>query len=68
MTPSRVNVVPYVGAFATVISARPTMKNKNIRASRVFVPFGAALNSFQIKIPHTAATIVAPWPSEYEIA
>lgn len=34
----------------------------------LLVPFGASLNSFQIKTPHAAATMVAPCPRPYEIA
>jgi hypothetical protein len=45
-----------------MIIPRPIAKNMNINARSLFVPEGAFLNSFQMKTPHNAATIVAPCP------
>lgn len=55
-------ISPYID-LDKIINASPIKKSKIIRLSSLLVPFGAALNSFQIKMPHIAATIVAPCPS-----
>ena len=46
------------------------IKNKEfiVQTAKVFVPFGAFLNSFHTKTPQAAATIVAPCPKPYDIA
>lgn len=46
--------------LAVMIKPKPTTYKTNIRASSLFVPAGADLNSLQIKTPQNAATIVAP--------
>ena len=43
-----------------IINASPTINDKNMTVSSLFVPGGAALNSFQINTPQNAPTIVAP--------
>lgn len=49
--------------LANIINEIPVIKNKNIRPINKLLPFGASLNSFQIKTPQIAATMVAPCPS-----
>src|SRR5262249_10559737 len=53
---------------ASTIRANPLRKHPNMAVSNLLVPAGAARNSFQMKTPQKAATIVAPCPSPYEIA
>ena len=45
-----------------IISPKPEKKSISINASSKFIDLDAPLNSFQINIPHKAATIVAPCP------
>ena len=47
----------------TIISTKPEIKRISISVSNRLVDFEAPLNSFQMKRPHKAATIVAPCPS-----
>ena len=47
----------------TIISTKPEIKRISISVSNRLVDFEAPLNSFQMKSPHKAATIVAPCPS-----
>lgn len=44
------------------------MKLKNMKGISRLVPVSAPSNSFQIYTPHAAATMVAPWPSPYDMA
>ena len=49
-----------------MINPNPTIKEINITVSKVlvFVLLGESLNSFQIKTPYAAATIVAPFRTD----
>ena len=47
---------------ARMISASPTRKQPNIAVMSLVVSVGAVRNSFQMKRPQKAATVVAPCP------
>jgi hypothetical protein len=51
-----------IGARAIVVS--PQRKKMNIHARNLFDLRGADANSCQIKTPHAAEIMVAPWPIE----
>src|SRR5216684_7779279 len=53
---------------ATATAPSPTTKNMNINGTSLLALGGALANSFQIKTPQMAETIVAPCPIAYEIA
>ena len=46
-----------------IIAPSPEIKKANMKPSSISTLRGAPLNSFQTKIPHSAATIGAPCPS-----
>src|SRR6185437_14769010 len=59
-------IPPYTPEYINI--PKPPINKTNMAAIKppVFAPL--PLNSFHIKTPHRAATIVAPWPRPYDMA